>query len=1198
MLLVGATDWASNVEPIKVDSSEPIMHRSLSLDTFEPPAMEWNKTYGGLSKDSPGFSNALVQTDDGGYAMAGYTASFEDPDGDFYLVKTDTNGNMQWNKTYGTIGMDAARAVVQTSDGGYTIAGTIWMGTTAQDLYLIKTDSLGTSQWSRRYGGTKGERVRSMIETSDGGYAIAGGTYSFGAGYEDFWLVKTDAWGNMQWNKTYGGAAYECAYSVVQTRDGGYALAGWTNSFGAHRHDFWLVKTDASGNTEWSKMYGGEGDDQAGAIVQTDDNGFVVAGSTGSFGAGWYDIWLVKTDSSGSMQWNKTYGGTESDQVMSVIQTNDGGYALIGITWSFDAVYNDPWLIKTDVNGNMQWDKIFEGQGNDYGHSVIQTRDGGYALLCLQSQGHPNYDFWLIKLITNLNPITLPSIEKLPFKLSLEPVNGEWKANTDYKMILWECFGRHAEILASLLVEEPFDQIAKVWVFFAADKDGDGKLSAEEWNDVFEKLRPSLAIELVKYITKYHCQVSSQVAYELGYTVLDGLAKLGELAKEYLPLVVGGVTSLAIPFTSTGYIMPGNMFGVLGIQFPIPEWMATEFMLGYGTTKVQAMSPVDLSITDSLCRVVNKTQNDIPGARYVEIDLNDDGENDDLVILPDATSDYVIEVIPEPESNPNDTYTLIAGNTWAGLIIEENNTIQNIPDGGYTSSSYGENFLQAIPPMIELLSPQNKTYYSDFVPLIAEFGKAVSWIGYSLDNQPNVTVSGNTIINVDDGKHQIVVYANDTSGNMGYSEIVYFSVDSTFYDPWKTGFIGLDGYPIVDFAVYNGELYAAADNVLYVYNGSSWSVIHAPTFVVSLEAYEDKLIVGGKGGLYSFDETTFTLILPVSSYIKVLGVYNSILYAGTILDKPPTLYYCNGSTENPGSWHKDTAFSTVLNFSGPFGNIDSFAAYDNDMYLTSGGIVYSYNGTDWNIIKTYTDVRTYLDMKAYNGKLYLATRDQAWRKPVYQGYSGFSGRVIEFDGNNWTVILDHDYWLYSLETYHGRLYAGTANKIFEYNMTDWNLSFSSINPAQYAISFEVYDDKLFAGMGNGNIYECHNPTYMINILVVDEYGNPVGDDYEVWFYYMDTYLGTTNEHGQVLYCIEEGFGDRVVDVYDPFGYPYGEKVLMEGVTFLEIEPSGVSPPPNGLLISTVPETSFVPILIVIGVPASLGVIVKKRKLFN
>lgn len=166
-----------------------------------------------------------------------------------------------------------------------------------------------------------------------------------------------------------------------------------------------------------------------------------------------------------------------------------------------------------------------------------------------------------------------------------------------------------------------------------------------------------------------------------------------------------------------------------------------------------------------------------------------------------------------------------------------------------------------------------------------------------------------------------------------------------------------------------------------------------------------------------------------------------------MLDKPPTLYYCNSSCENPGDWYVDTDFAAILNFSSPFGSIDSFALYNNTMYVTSGETVYCFNGTDWSVIKTYDDVYAFLDPQVYNDKLYLATRDQAWRKPLHQGGTGFSGRVIEYNRASWTTVLDHDYWIFSLEIYDDILYAGTANKLLTYNGTNWETSFNATEGA-------------------------------------------------------------------------------------------------------------------------------------------------------
>jgi len=388
-------------------------------------------------------------------------------------------------------------------------------------------------------------------------------------------------------------------------------------------------------------------------------------------------------------------------------------------------------------------------------------------------------------------------------------------------------------------------------------------------------------------------------------------------------------------------------------------------------------------------------------------------------------------------------------------------------DGSATITAFYEITL----PTITVLSPQNLTYTNSSVPLtfaVYDYSP-ISWIGYSLDKQANTTITGNTIISVGNGAHGIVVYANDTFGNMGSSQMVCFTANSSLYEPWETSFIGLDSYPIVDFAVYNGSLYAAADNKLYAYDGSSWNVIDAPTFVTSLEPYGGKLVVGGQGGLYCYDGTSFSLIFSVPTYIKALGAYNDTLYAGAMLDNPPELYYCNGPPENPVNWHVDTGFSTILNFSGAFGSIDSFAVYDGKMYVASGNTVYCFDGTGWSVALSYEYAYAFLDMQVYNGKLYLATRDLN-RIPLYMGGTGFSGTLIEYDGGNWTTILGHDYWLYSLEVYDGKLYVGTANRIYTYNGTAWDVSFYAENGAFYAISMITYNDKIYAGIGNGYIF--------------------------------------------------------------------------------------------------------------------------------
>jgi hypothetical protein len=297
-------------------------------------AVSFAKTYGGTSGDG---ASSVQQTSDGGYIVAGKTYSFGAGGWDIFLIKTDANGNISWAKTFGGTDWDEAFSVQQTSDGGYIVAGwTASFGAFWDYILLIKTDADGNVIWAKNYWGTA---VSSVQQTSDGGYIVAG--------YPS--VIKTDADGNVIWAKNYLGTI---ASSVQQTSDGGYILAGNTFSFGAGSADIILIKTDANGNIQWAKTYGEIGNDRAYSVQQTSDGGYIVAGFTDSFGAGG-DILLIKTDASGNIIWAKTYGGTVSDGASSVQQTSDGGYIVAGWTASFGAGSGDILLIKTDANGNI-----------------------------------------------------------------------------------------------------------------------------------------------------------------------------------------------------------------------------------------------------------------------------------------------------------------------------------------------------------------------------------------------------------------------------------------------------------------------------------------------------------------------------------------------------------------------------------------------------------------------------------------------------------------------------------------------------------------------------------------------------------------------------------------------------------------------------------------------------------------------------
>ena len=317
----------------------------------------------------------------------------------------------QWANTYGGSSDDYTYSIQQTSDGGYIVAGyTNSFGAGGTDVWVLKLDANGNVQWQKTYGGSSDDYAYSIQQTSDGGYIVAGYTESFGAGYADVWVLKLDANGNVQWQKTYGGSGWDEAYSIQRTLDGGYIVAGWTDSFGAGGTDAWVLKLDANGNVQWQKTYGGSRDDYANSIQQTSDGGYIVAGWTYSFGAGYADVWVLKLDANGNVQWQKTYGGTYDDYANSIQQTSDGGYIVAGVTKSFIAGNADVWVLKLDASGNVQWQKIYGYEPgdfipysrNDSANSIQQTSDGGYIVAgYTKSSGTGNADVWVLKLDSN-----------------------------------------------------------------------------------------------------------------------------------------------------------------------------------------------------------------------------------------------------------------------------------------------------------------------------------------------------------------------------------------------------------------------------------------------------------------------------------------------------------------------------------------------------------------------------------------------------------------------------------------------------------------------------------------------------------------------------------------------------------------------------------------------------------------------------
>jgi len=364
--------------------------------TYGQPETLWTKTFGGGSYDR---GYCVQQTSDGGYILTGSTSSYGAGGADVWLIKTDASGDTLWTKTFGGTDYDYGNSVQQTSDGGYIIIGsTESYGLGEMDAWLIKTDSSGDTLWTKTYGGNNEDGGISVQQTSDGGYVLACYTESYGSGYSDFWLIKTDADGDTLWTRTYGGNNSEGCKSVQQTSDGGYIIAGSTESYGLGEMDAWLIKTDSSGDTLWTKTYGGDSDDRCLSVCQTSDGGYILTGSTSSYGAGGADVWLVKADTSGRMVWGKTYGGSGYDRGKSVEQITDGGYIIVGYNKSINDGAEDTWLIKTNASGDTVWTKSF-GLFGSKGYSIQQNSDGGYIITGSYIDNFASHDDVLLILI-------------------------------------------------------------------------------------------------------------------------------------------------------------------------------------------------------------------------------------------------------------------------------------------------------------------------------------------------------------------------------------------------------------------------------------------------------------------------------------------------------------------------------------------------------------------------------------------------------------------------------------------------------------------------------------------------------------------------------------------------------------------------------------------------------------------------------
>jgi hypothetical protein len=387
--------------------------------------LEWIKSFGGTGEET---AQAVIETADGGYAILGYTNStdgdIQDKSlnvNDYWLLKLDADGNLQWNKTYGGSKDDRGQSLVQTLDGGYALTGYAMsddgdgsVNNGFHDNWVLKLDASGTIEWEKSFGFSGHDHSYDILQTTDGGYFFTGflditsaradgNTEKSGTltrhGVGEFWGTRINKIGDVEWRGYFGGTNNDRAHGAVQSEDLGFVMAGFSesNDFDISdtqgSYDFWLVKVDDKGNMLWERSFGGSGIEIAYDIAKTDDNAYVVVGNTfstdGDISAtkGESDIWLIKVDDAGRLIWEKSFGGSQFDAAQAVTPSKNGGFFVIGNSKSSDADTtenageNDIWIIKIDAEGNLVWQKSFGGDNIDFGFDIVENSDGSVLLV-------------------------------------------------------------------------------------------------------------------------------------------------------------------------------------------------------------------------------------------------------------------------------------------------------------------------------------------------------------------------------------------------------------------------------------------------------------------------------------------------------------------------------------------------------------------------------------------------------------------------------------------------------------------------------------------------------------------------------------------------------------------------------------------------------------------------------------------------
>jgi hypothetical protein len=441
-----------------------------------PLVKQWDKSFGGNNTDN---LTSFQQTNDGGYVMGGWSWSGISGNKsesnwdttlktyDYWIVKTDSIGNKEWDKRFGGTDKDAFYCLQQTQDGGFILGGFSFSKMSGDkmqnsldtstnpnsvsqrgDFWVVKISANGNKEWDKSFGGNRYDLLYTLRQTKDGGYIFGGESNSdisadksqspWGSNKQsDYWVIKTDALGNKEWDKRFGGINYDALHTLVETTDGGYILGGISGSDSSGNKtektrggiDYWIVKIDGAGNKQWDKRFGGTRNDLLYSLQQTTDGGYILGGYSGSGiggdktqalwdtfipGLDMEDYWILKIDSQGNKEWDKGFGGFKTDVCQTIQQTSDGGFLASGSSFSpanGDKSENNlgqrqTWVVKTDAMGIKEWDKTILTDGVDAFGSAIQAKDGCYVIADYTSSGvggyktqqsWGSYDFWIIK---------------------------------------------------------------------------------------------------------------------------------------------------------------------------------------------------------------------------------------------------------------------------------------------------------------------------------------------------------------------------------------------------------------------------------------------------------------------------------------------------------------------------------------------------------------------------------------------------------------------------------------------------------------------------------------------------------------------------------------------------------------------------------------------------------------------------------